>query len=287
MRLGLVANRLHRQQADGGLARWITRCEAGIRALDLGLHAVGGTFDALSRHGLLSDHGPLVRLPYGAEGGVMRLASRMAGGLSAAAELDGVIYFIDPVDPSSLYPETQALKRQCVIHGKPFVATVGGAIEWIAVELALAGIGEPEPLLAPEPQTVALIAHDAFKERMVDFAARHFALMSRFASRVGTGTTGARLNEMAWSRGWPADRPWVQPYLSGPMGGDAQIAELVLDRRCQKVIFFEDPHVARQHEADIQLLERAVCSATHDTTCFNSPAMAERWADAATMLDKQ
>jgi methylglyoxal synthase len=68
------------------------------------------------------------------------------------------------------------------------------------------------------------------------------------------------------------------------MGGDAQIAELVLDRRCQKVIFFEDPHVARQHEADIQLLERAVCSATHDTTCFNSPAMAERWADAAAML---
>jgi methylglyoxal synthase len=36
--------------------------------------------------------------------------------------------------------------------------------------------------------------------------------------------------------------------------------------------------VARQHEADIQLLERAVCSTTRDTTCFNSPAMAERWA---------
>jgi methylglyoxal synthase len=69
-------------------------------------------------------------------------------------------------------------------------------------------------------------------------------------------------------------------YSSGPLGGDAQIAELVLDGRCDKVIFFEDPHVARQHEADIQLLDRAVCSATGGTTCFNSPAMAERWAIA-------
>lgn len=280
MRFGLAANRVHRQQAGGGLARWIADCEAGIRALGLGLQAVGGTHDALVRQGLLAGHAPLERLPYGAEGGVMRLASRLAGGLAADDELDGVIYLLDPVDPTSLYPETQALKRQCVIHGKPFVATVAGASEWIAVELAHAGLPPSNALAPPAAQTVALIAHDAFKDRMVDFAARHFDLLSRFAARVGTGTTGARLNEMAWARGWPADRPWVRRYLSGPMGGDAQIAELVLDRRCHKVIFFEDPHVARQHEADIQLLERAVCSATHDTTCFNSPAMAERWAGA-------
>ena len=280
MQFGLVANRLHRQQADGGLARWITACDAGIRALGLGLHAVGGTHDALARQGLLAGYAGLERLPYGAEGGVMRLASRMAGGLVAGDALDGVIYLIDPVDPSSLYPETQALKRQCVIHGKPFIATVAGAIEWIGVELAHAGLAAPDRLAALDSQAVALIAHDAFKDRMVDFAGRHFDLLSRFASRVGTGTTGARLNELAWARGWPQDRPWVQRYLSGPMGGDAQIAELVLDRRCHKVIFFEDPHVARQHEADIQLLERAVCSATRETTCFNSPAMAERWASA-------
>ena len=280
MHFGLVANRLHRRQADGGLARWVTACDEGIRALGLGLHAVGGTCNALERQGLLTGYAPLVRLPYGAEGGVMRLASRITGGLTASDELDGVIYLIDPVDPSSLYPETQALKRQCVIHGKPFVATVAGAMEWIAVELAHAGLPASQKLRAPESQTVALIAHDAFKDRMVEFAARHFDLLSRFASRVGTGTTGGRLNEMARARGWPADRAWVHRYLSGPMGGDAQIAELVLDRRCQKVIFFEDPHVARQHEADIQLLERAVCSATLETTCFNSPAMAERWAGA-------
>jgi methylglyoxal synthase len=98
---------------------------------------------------------------------------------------------------------------------------------------------------------------------------------------VGTGTTGQRLNEMAWSRGWPADVPWVQRFNSGPLGGDAQIADLVRERRCHRAIFFEDPHVARQHEADIQLLERAVTTATHDAVCATTPAVAQRWCDAA------
>lgn len=116
---------------------------------------------------------------------------------------------------------------------------------------------------------------------MLDFAARNFDLFSRFGCRVGTGTTGQRLNEMAWSRGWPAGEPWVQRFNSGPLGGDAQIADLVLERRCRRAIFFEDPHVARQHEADIQLLERAVTTATHDAVCTTSPVVAQRWCDAA------
>jgi methylglyoxal synthase len=282
-RFGLVASRLHRRDGEAGLAAWLRACDAGIRALGLKLHAVGGTAEAIRRQGLLAGHAGLRSYPSGREGGVMRLVSRIAGGLDSADALDGVIYLVDPVDPTSLYPETLALKRQCVVHGKPFVSTVAGAQEWTRVELARAGLqlpGVAGDWPAVETQTVALIAHDALKDRMVEFAARHFDLLSRFALRVGTGTTGGRLNEMAWARGWPADRPWVQRYLSGPLGGDAQIAELVLEGRCQKAIFFEDPHVARQHEADIQLLERAVCSVTHQTTCFNSPAMAERWAAA-------
>jgi methylglyoxal synthase len=65
------------------------------------------------------------------------------------------------------------------------------------------------------------------------------------------------------------------------MGGDAQIADLVLERRCQRAIFFEDPHVARQHEADIQLLERAVTTVTDAAVCMTSPRVATRWAEAA------
>lgn len=283
MNFGLVAHRLHRLGPDSSLLRWARACEPGLQALGLGLHATGGAYDALSKYKLLD--GQLHPVGNGRDGGLMRLVSRMAGGLTPQAALDGVFFLVDPVDPTSIYPEAQALKRQCVIHGKPFASTLAGAMEWVAVELANAGLHtlhapEAAPLFALESQVAALIAHDALKDQMVAFAAEHFDTLSRFAGRVATGTTGKRLNDMAWSRGWPQAQPWVTCYQSGPLGGDAQIAELVLDQRCQKVIFFEDPHVARQHEADIQLLERAVCSAQRATTCFNTPAMARRWAQA-------
>jgi len=283
MNFGLVAHRLHRFGSDSGLLRWARACEPGLRALGMHLHATGGAHDALFKHRLLVEQ--VTAVGSGREGGLMRLVSRVAGGLVPQNALDGVFFLIDPVDPTSIYPEAQALKRQCVIHGKPFVGTVAGAIEWVAVELTLAGldarlVDEALPLFQLEAQVLALIAHDARKAQMVEFAEAHFDILSRFVGRVATGTTGSRLNEMAWSRGWPAGQPWVTCYQSGPLGGDAQIAELVLDRRCHKVIFFEDPHVARQHEADIQLLERAVASASEATTCFNTPAMASRWAQA-------
>ena len=76
MRFGLVAHRAHRHDANGALAGWARACEANIRALGLGLHAVGGTYDALARHGLLAGHAPLVRLPSGVEGGVTQARRR-------------------------------------------------------------------------------------------------------------------------------------------------------------------------------------------------------------------
>lgn len=46
MRLGLAANRLHHARPDAALFRSLRASGAGIRALDIGLHAVGRTFDA-------------------------------------------------------------------------------------------------------------------------------------------------------------------------------------------------------------------------------------------------
>ncbi|WP_431153306.1 methylglyoxal synthase [Acidovorax facilis] len=270
---------------DGGLARWLITSEHTLRQLSMQLEIVGGAFKALETLHLLESYEGAHALPYGREGGLMRLTSRIAGGLESAAELDGIISLIDPLDPSSLYPEAQALKRQCVIHGKPFVGTVAGAVEWLEVEAYEAGhierLGGAGSLAKPIDQTgIALIAHDALKTTMVEYASRHFCLLSLAKHRVGTGTTSRLLNEMAWTKGWPRDQDWVQPFRSGPLGGDAQIAELILDGLCQKVIFFEDVHVARQHEADIQLLERAVYTATYSTSCINTVAMADAWARA-------
>ncbi|MET0332522.1 MAG: methylglyoxal synthase [Dyella sp.] len=284
MRLGLAANRLHHAHKDAALFRWLRASEAGIRELNLGLHAVGRTFDAIREAGLLADYAPLRRYPNGRDGGLMKLVAEVVGLGEGERTLDGAIYLIDPVDPSSIFPEAIALKRQCVIHHKPFISTVASAGDWVEMERIHAGL-PPAPVAdrfhALETQTLALIAHDAMKPNMVAFAAEHFDVLSRFQQRVATGTTGQRLNELAWSRGWPQDRPWVQRYQSGPLGGDAQIADRVLEHRCQRAIFFEDPHVARQHEADIQLLERAVTTLTDEAVCLTSPAVAARWAQAA------
>jgi methylglyoxal synthase len=282
MRLGLAANQLHHAHANAALFRWLHACEAGIRELELGLHAVGRTYDAIHRAGYLERYLPLRRYPYGREGGLMKLVAEVVG-LGDDRVLDGAIYLIDPVDPSSIFPEAIALKRQCVIHGKPFISTVATARDWIEMERIHAGL-LPDPgaqIFHDLPsQTLALIAHDAMKPQMLAYAAEHFDVLSRFAHRVATGTTGQRLNELAWSRGWPQDQAWVERYQSGPLGGDAQIADLVLERRCQRAIFFEDPHVARQHEADIQLLERAVTTRTDDAVCMTTPKVAARWAAA-------
>ena len=282
--LGLAANKLHHQTEDAALFALLRACEAGIRELKLGFHTVGRTYDAITAASMLQGYRGLVRYPYGREGGLMRLVAEVVGMEGDERTLDGAIYLMDPVDPSSIFPEALALKRQCVIHGKPFLSTVASTRDWIEMERIHAGLGRDrnaDRFHDYENQTLALIAHDAMKPTMLDFAARNFELLSRYRRRVGTGTTGQKLNEMAWSKGWPADKPWVDRYNSGPLGGDAQIADLVLDKRCQRAIFFEDPHVARQHEADIQLLERAVTTVTHDAVCSTSPQVAQRWCDAA------
>jgi len=282
MRLGLAANRLHHARPDAALFRWLRASGAGIRELDIGLHAVGRTYDAIVERDALGGHAGLRRYPYGREGGLMTLVAEIVG-LGPERTLDGVVYLIDPVDPSSIFPEAVALKRQCVIQGKPFLSTVASARDFIESERLHAGLAaDPgaDDLHAFERQTLALIAHDAMKPRMLEFVERHFELLSRFAGRIATGTTGQLLNDLAWQRGWPLDQVWTQRFQSGPLGGDAQIADLVLSGRCQRAVFFEDPHVARQHEADIQLLERAVTTVTDTVACLTSPAVADRWAQA-------
>ncbi|MGN1057624.1 MAG: methylglyoxal synthase [Comamonas sp.] len=289
MLLGLAANRLHHQTEDAALFTLLRACESGIRELGLGLHAVGRTHDAIAAANMLHHYPKLVRYPYGREGGLMKLVAEVVG-MGEGRTLDGAIYLTDPVDPSSIFPEALALKRQCVIHGKPFLSTVASARDWVEMERIHAGLARDrnaDRFHDYANQTLALIAHDALKPQMLEFADRNFELLSKFQRRVGTGTTGQRLNELAWSRGWPAEQDWVHRFNSGPLGGDAQIADLVLERRCQRVIFFEDPHVARQHEADIQLLERAVTTVTHEAVCTTTLKVAQRWCDAAALRSQR
>ncbi|MGS0740530.1 methylglyoxal synthase [Glaciimonas sp. GG7] len=281
-RIGLASSRTHQDTPQSALAQLLNGSRAAIEIhLQPELIVVGRTLDAMGQLDLLPGYPHVERFPYGRQGGLMKLVSRVVDS-DPTRTLDAVIYLMDPVDPSSTFPEAVALKRQCVIHGKPFLSTLAGAREWLELESIAKGAAPDARLDATFDLTnegIAMIAHDAMKERMLDIAERNFALLDKFAFRCATGTTGSLLNKLAQKiKGEEAGRNWVKPFLSGPMGGDAQIAELILDRQqCRRVLFLEDPHVARQHEADIQLLERAARTVTDYALCISDAECGERW----------
>jgi methylglyoxal synthase len=285
-RIGLAASRMHQDAADSALVRLLVEGRAAIETyLQPHFVVVGRTLDAIRNHRLLEDYPSVERFPYGREGGLMMLVSRIVESDPEKA-VDAIIYLMDPADPSSNFPEALALKRQCVIHGKPFLSTLAGAREWLELEAIAAGAPRDPSLDATfdlSQESIALIAHDAMKGSMLVLAEQNFALLDRFAMRYATGTTGGLLNQLAQKiKGPDAGSQWVKPFLSGPMGGDAQIAELILNRRCRRVLFLEDPHVARQHEADIQLLERAARTVTDYASCSSDINGVARWL---TLLD--
>jgi diacylglycerol kinase (ATP) len=98
--------------------------------------------------------------------------------------------------------------------------------------------------------TIALIAHDAKKDDIVAFATQHKPVLGRYRL-IATGTTGQRIQD---ATGLAVDRK-----LSGPMGGDTQIAAEICDGDVVAVVFLVDPLYAQPHEPDILALVR-VCN---------------------------
>ena len=121
---------------------------------------------------------------------------------------------------------------------------------------------------------IALIAHDQKKDEMEAFCLRHRDALTRF-DLIATGTTGERIVR--------ATGLHVHRYLSGPYGGDAQIAARVVEGGVRAVIFFVDPLYAHPHEPDIQGLMR-VCN-VHDVPLATNPATAELLIGALTTRD--
>ncbi len=98
--------------------------------------------------------------------------------------------------------------------------------------------------------TVALIAHDGKKADMVAFATFNRDKLSHF-DLIATGTTGALLMDKVGLD--------IERMLSGPHGGDAQIASRVAQGEVDAVIFLIDPLDKHPHDPDIQTLLR-VCN---------------------------
>ncbi len=96
--------------------------------------------------------------------------------------------------------------------------------------------------------TLALVAHDAKKDAMVEFARRHEDKLSVF-DLVATGTTGGRIQDAC-----PVLT--INRLKSGPLGGDQQIGAMIAEGRLQGLIFFIDPLSPMPHDVDVKALMR-------------------------------
>jgi methylglyoxal synthase len=112
--------------------------------------------------------------------------------------------------------------------------------------------------------TLALIAHDNKKADLVAWATFNRQTLAGF-NLVATRQTALLIRDKI---GLP-----VGVLLSGPHGGDAQIAALVATREVDAVFFFVDPLSALPHEPDIRALLR-VCN-VHGTPLATNLATAD------------
>ena len=117
---------------------------------------------------------------------------------------------------------------------------------------------------------IAIIAHDGKKAEMVQFLNENQAIFhQKEITLVSTGTTGKKVKKAGFE---------VLRMLSGPLGGDAQIAARVAEGKCNMVIFFRDPLEKHPHEPDVLMLMR-LCD-VHDVPLATNLASAELFMKA-------
>lgn len=109
---------------------------------------------------------------------------------------------------------------------------------------------------------IALIAHDGKKAEMVGFVKDHWNTLSTM-ELTATGTTGGYVEQTGLQ---------VDKKLSGPKGGDAQIAAMAAEGLLDGILFFRDPLGKHPHEPDVQMLMR-ICD-VHNVPIATNPATA-------------
>ena len=106
---------------------------------------------------------------------------------------------------------------------------------------------------------IAIIAHNGKKAEMVQFLLDYKVIFQR-AKLISTGTTGLHVEQAGFE---------VNKLLSGPLGGDAQIAAMAAEKKVDLIIFFRDPLDKHPHEPDVQMLLR-ICDVHNIPLATNS-----------------
>ena len=101
--------------------------------------------------------------------------------------------------------------------------------------------------------TIALVAHDNRKVDMIEWAVHNILFLSKH-ELVCTGTTGGLIRVAFEERG--VETLNIKCMHSGPLGGDAEIAAMVVRKEIDLAIFLIDDLNPQPHEADILMLLR-------------------------------
>lgn len=88
---------------------------------------------------------------------------------------------------------------------------------------------------------IAIIAHDAKKELMIQFCIAYCGILCRHRL-MATGTTGRLVSEATGLE--------IVKFLSGDQGGGQQIASRISCNEIDMVLFFRDPLTAKDSEPD-------------------------------------
>lgn len=149
----------------------------------------------------------------------------------------------------------------------------------------MAAMQVPYPTRAAKHDTiprVALIAHDARKDDLTEWAEFNRGTLSR-CSLVATGTTGTRIMR---ATGLP-----IELLRSGPLGGDAQVGALLVEQRLDLIVFFWDPLTTQPHDVDVKALLRLAVLYNVPIACNRATAdfliSSPLFADAAHLRDRQ
>ena len=122
---------------------------------------------------------------------------------------------------------------------------------------------------------IAIIAHDGKKADMVQFLNKNKTILQEENIKlIATGTTGSKAEAAGFK---------VKKMLSGPLGGDAQIAARVAEGKTQMVLFFKDPNSSHPHEPDINMLIR-ICD-VHNVPLATNEATAQMLLNALLLED--
>lgn len=100
--------------------------------------------------------------------------------------------------------------------------------------------------------TIALVAHDHRKADMVEWCDFNSEFLKNH-HLVCTGTTGNVIKQMFETKGIDME---ITCMNSGPLGGDAEIAAMVVRQEINMAVFLIDDLNPQPHEADIMMLLR-------------------------------